>query len=90
MAVGSSNGRSWTADALVVVSLDIYGRADAPGALDPVANDLIAVEKGQYKHESISSKASQSDPGGGAYLGFGFQSHRNTAVLWEYRRILAT
>jgi hypothetical protein len=33
----------------MVISLDIYGRADAPGALDPVANDLVAVEKGQEK-----------------------------------------
>jgi hypothetical protein len=29
----------------MAISLDICGRADAPSALDPVANDLVAVEK---------------------------------------------
>jgi hypothetical protein len=33
----------------MATSLDIYRRADAPGALDPVANDLVAVEKKQDK-----------------------------------------
>jgi hypothetical protein len=33
----------------MVISLDIYGRADAPSALDPVANDLVAVERRQDK-----------------------------------------
>jgi hypothetical protein len=35
----------------MVISLDIYARADAPSALDPVANDLVAVavEKRQDK-----------------------------------------
>jgi hypothetical protein len=27
----------------------IYGRADAPSTLDPVANDFVAVEKRQDK-----------------------------------------
>jgi hypothetical protein len=48
MAVGSSNGRSLKAD-LMATSLDIYRRADAPSFLDPVANDLVAVEKRQDK-----------------------------------------
>jgi hypothetical protein len=33
----------------MAISLDIYGGADAPSALDPVANDLVAVEKRQGK-----------------------------------------
>jgi hypothetical protein len=33
----------------MAISLDIYGRADTPSALDPVANDLFAVEKRQDK-----------------------------------------
>jgi hypothetical protein len=33
----------------MAISLDMYGRADAPSALDPVANDLVAVEKKQDK-----------------------------------------
>jgi hypothetical protein len=34
---------------LAAISLDIDGEADAPSALDPVANDLVAVEKRQDK-----------------------------------------
>jgi hypothetical protein len=34
---------------MATASLGIYRRADAPGALDPVANDLVAVEKRQDK-----------------------------------------
>jgi hypothetical protein len=33
----------------VIHSLDIYGRADAASALDPVAFALVAVEKGKDK-----------------------------------------
>jgi hypothetical protein len=33
----------------MATSLDIYRRADAPSALDPVVNDLVAVEKRQVK-----------------------------------------
>ena len=33
----------------MVISLNIYGRAGAPSALGPVANDLVAVEKRQDK-----------------------------------------
>jgi hypothetical protein len=68
----------------VVISLDIYGRADAPSTLDPVANDLVAVEKGQDKQQGKSIGSGRK-----AYNDFGFQSHRNTAVLYKYRRILA-
>jgi hypothetical protein len=35
----------------MAISLDIYGRADAPSAWDPVANDLVAVEKRQDKQQ---------------------------------------
>jgi hypothetical protein len=31
----------------MAISLDIYRRVDAPSALGPVANDLVAVEKRQ-------------------------------------------
>jgi hypothetical protein len=52
MAVGSSNGRSKNSD-LMAVSLGIYGRADAPGALlgawpwalGPLGSSLLAAEK---------------------------------------------
>jgi hypothetical protein len=33
----------------MATSFDIYRGADAPSALDPVANDLVAVEKRQDK-----------------------------------------
>jgi hypothetical protein len=60
----------------MATSLDIYRRADAPSALDPVANDLVAVEK-----DKINSKASQSCPGASPIFTSWFQSNRNTAVL---------
>jgi hypothetical protein len=60
----------------MATSLDIYRSADAPSALDPVANDLVAVEKRQDKqYKSIVR------PGGGLIFTCVFQSHRNAAVL---------
>jgi hypothetical protein len=38
----------------MATSLDIYRRADAPSALDPVANDLVAVEKREDKEQGKS------------------------------------
>jgi hypothetical protein len=38
----------------MAASLDMYRRADAPSALDPVANDLVAVEKRQDKQQGKS------------------------------------
>jgi hypothetical protein len=39
----------------MATSLDIYGRADAKSALNPVANDLVAVEKRQENKQQGKS-----------------------------------
>jgi hypothetical protein len=57
----------------MAISPDIYGVADAPIALDPVANDLVAVE---MRHDKQQGKSIGS--GRKACLDFGFQSHRNS------------
>jgi hypothetical protein len=49
MAVGLSSGKSKNKNDLVIHSLDIYGRAGAWSALDPVAFALVADEKRQDK-----------------------------------------
>jgi hypothetical protein len=69
----------------MAIRLGIYGRADAPSALDPVANDLVAVERGQDKQ---NGKASQSDPGGKLILTLAsnhiaiLQCCENTSASW--------
>jgi hypothetical protein len=51
----------------MVISRDIYGRAGAPSALGPVANDLVAVEKGQDRRQGKSIESGRK-----AHLDFGF------------------
>jgi hypothetical protein len=65
-------------------SLDMYGRADAASALDPVGRSLFADEKRQDKQYGKSIECGMK-----ADQTFGFKSYRNTAVLCKYRCILA-
>jgi hypothetical protein len=69
---------------LMVTSLDIYRRVDEPSALDPVANDLVAVEKRQDTQQGKSIVSGRKN----LIFTSVFQSYRNTAVLCKYRRIL--